>query len=83
MDGDYVAKDTDIEANYLIKLLKLDDAGLAEKRKKYIHRKREDMRAYGQDAKTFFADLISAETCGVHFPRAIKEEFGIHLWQML
>lgn len=53
-EGDYFAKsDSDIEAKNLISLLNLDNAGLADKRKRYIKRKREDMIAYKQDVITF------------------------------
>ena len=84
VDGDYVAKlSTDIEAVNLIKLLKLDDAALAEKRKKYIARKRMEIDNSGENAKDYFIILINAEPCGVSYLRAIKEGFGIDLWQYL
>ena len=84
VDGDYMAKlSTDIEAMNLIKLLKLDNAALAEKRKKYIARKRMEIDNSGENAKDYFIILINAEPCGVSYLRAIKEEFGIDLWQYL
>lgn len=84
LDGDYFLKTKeDIEASNLIKMLKIDDPGLAEKRKKYIKRKKEDMKAYGQDPSTFFAVLINDDTCEVSYPRAIKEEFGIDILELL
>src|SRR5215210_5328298 len=84
IEGDYFAKsDSDIEAKNLISLLKLDDAGLADKRKRYIKRKREDMIAYEQDPITFFTTLIDCNTCETSYLRAIKEEFGIDIWEML
>lgn len=83
-DGDYFAKSSsDLEAKNLINLLKLDDLGLADKRKKYIKRKKEDMIAYNQDKITFFTILINCDTCNISYPRAIKEEFGIDIWQMI
>lgn len=82
-DGDYIAKESDEEANNLIKLLKLDDPTLAENRKRYIKRKREEMKAFGQDATSFFSDLISADVCRVSYLRAIKEEFGVDIWEMI
>jgi len=82
--GDYFAKSNlDLEVENLINLLKLDDLGLADKRKKYIKRKREDMLAYNQDEITFFTTLINCNTCDISYPRAIKEEFGIDILKML
>jgi len=84
IDGDYIAKsDTDIEAKNLVRLLKLDDPGLADKRKRYIERKRNDMEKYEQDPLTFFSTLIEANRCDVLYLRAIKEEFGVDIWQIL
>ncbi len=54
ISGDYFAKsDLDIEAKNLVGLLKLDDPELADKRKRYIARKREEIKAFDQDALTF------------------------------
>lgn len=83
-NGDYISKsDSDTKAKNLISLLKLDDAGLADKRKKYISRKASEIEAFGQDANTFFSVLIDDDTCQVSYLRAIKEEFGIDIWSML
>lgn len=84
IDGDYFAKsDLDIEAKNLIRLLKLDDAELASKRKRYIARKHEEIKIFEQDALTFFSTLLEEDTCQVSYLRAIKEEFGIDIWNML
>lgn len=84
IDGDYFAKsDLDIEAKNLVSLLKLDDAELADKRKRYIARKREEIKVFGQDAFTFFSTLLDDDNCQVSYLRAIKEEFGIDIWQIL
>jgi len=84
IDGDYFAKsDLDVEAVNLIRLLRLDHLELADKRKRYIKRKREDMIAYEQDATTFFQTLINCDSCEVSYLRAIKEEFGVDIWQIL
>ncbi len=84
IDGDYFASsDVDIEAKNIISLLKLDDAELADKRKRYIARKREEIKAFGQDALTFFSTLIENDTCQVSYLRAIKEEFKIDIWEIL
>jgi HNH endonuclease len=81
--GDYIANQSDIEAQNLIALLKLDDPALAKKRKKYIARKRTEILTYGLPAHNFFTDLINADICQVSYLRAIKEEFGIDLWAYL
>lgn len=84
IDGDYVAgSDLDREAINVIALLQLDDLALADNRKKYIKRKREEIKAFGQDTITFFTILINADPCQVSYLRAIKEEFGIDIWQIL
>ena len=82
--GDYIAKtESDSEAKNLISLLKLDDAALADNRKKYINRKRDEMAAYDQNAEIFFKNLSEANPTQVSYPRAIREEFGIDILQYL
>lgn len=83
-DGDYIAhSNPDQEAQNLVKLLQLDNAVLADNRKKYIKRKREEINAFAQDAESFFTALINDDPCRIIYPRAIKEEFGIDLWERL
>ena len=66
VDGDYVAKSgEDIEAQNLISLLKLDDAGLADERKRYIKRKRELIEIWGMDDTIFFGTLINEYQEGI------------------
>ncbi len=82
--GDYFAKsDADVEAKHLVSLLQLDDVGLADKRKRYIARRRKEIESSGLDAMNFFSTLIDDDTCQVSYLRAIKEEFGIDIWQIL
>ena len=82
--GDYfVAAKIDQEAENLVKLLKLDDPGLAEQRKKYIARKEQEIQAWHQDPTTFFTVLINADKRSVSYPRAIKEEFGVDILRLL
>ncbi len=84
LEGDYSAKsDEDTEAKNLIALLKLDDQPLADKRKNYIKRKHIEVEIWGLSANDFFAELIKTDQCGVSYTRAIKEEFGVDVWQML
>ncbi len=67
----------------MVTLLKLDDAGLADKRKRYISRKLIEIQAFGQDAKTFFLILLTADPCQISYLRAIKEEFDFDIWEAL
>lgn len=84
LQGDYFAKsESDIEANNLIRLLQLDHPGLAVGRKRYIRRKRREMEELETDATSFFTILLSDDICQVNYLRAIKEEFGIDVWQMI
>lgn len=82
--GDYFAllKD-DIEAKNLVSLLKLDDVGLADKRKKYIARKQKEIKCGAIGALEYFQTLINDEICQVSYLRSIREEFGIDLWNFL
>ncbi|WP_233861201.1 HNH endonuclease domain-containing protein [Tenacibaculum piscium] len=83
-DGDYfLANSNDIEAKNLIGLLKLDDLLLAEKRKNYIKRKKLEIETYNVDASDFFKTLINDYIDGVHYLRAINEEFNINIWELL
>lgn len=87
-NGDYFAKSyLEVEARNLIGLLQLDNLALAGKRKRYIRRKAADMAAYEpayeQDATAFFNVLIESNRCEIMYPRALKEEFGIDVLQML
>ncbi|PWV54038.1 hypothetical protein [Chitinophaga sp. S165] len=81
--GDYIAKSNDIEASNLIKLLKLDDQVLADRRKRYIKNTRTLISIYGADEHSFFNDLIGRDPEQIHYPRAIKEEFKVDIWSML
>lgn len=82
-DGDYFAcSNSDVEAKNLIRLLQLDDMGLADEWKRYIKRKREEIKLT-PDALTFFSILIEDDICQVSYLRAIKEEFKIDLWKII
>jgi hypothetical protein len=61
----------------------LDDAILADERKRYIKRKRDEMDKYGTDAKTFFQDLIEINIKQISYLRAIDEEFNISIVEMI
>ncbi|MDQ6845517.1 MAG: hypothetical protein M3Z92_14410 [Bacteroidota bacterium] len=84
IDGHYLTKsEDDIEAQNLIDLLQLDEPALADKRRKYIARIKKDIEIYERDYETCFYDLISDDSSNVFYLRAIKEEFGIDIWQIL
>lgn len=82
--GDYVVKsEDDVEAKNLSDLLKLDDIHLANNRKKYIARKRDEIALDGNGENHFFITLFNADPCQIKYPRAIKEEFGIDILEMI
>ena len=84
IQGDYVVKrKDDIEAKNLSDLLKLDDIHLANNRKKYIARKRDEIALDGNGVYDFFATLMNADPCQIKYTRAIKEEFGIDILEMI
>ncbi len=83
-DGDYIANsESDVEAANTISLLKLDDPALADERKRYIARKREEIKLFEQNENAFFSALIDVDPSRVSYLRAIKEEFGVDIWEML
>ncbi|NHN26022.1 hypothetical protein FIA58_010080 [Flavobacterium jejuense] len=83
-NGDYrVADSNDIEACNLINLLKLDDIILADERKKYIRRKRDEISKYGLSETDFFEILIQDDLKQIAYLRAIQAEFNINIWEMI
>lgn len=83
-NGDYrVADSEDKEALNLVALIKLDDILLADERKKYIRRKRDEIEKFGQSEKEFFEILIQADLKQISYIRAIQEEFNIDIWNMI
>lgn len=79
-EGDYILADlNDIEADNLMKLLKLDDPDLAQERKRYISNKKEEVEDSKWTPKDFFQRLIEKDLACIRFRRAIEEEFGIDL----
>ena len=71
------------KAKHLIALIKLDDPALADERKRYIKRKRDDMEKYGTDAKTFFETLIEMSLKQIAYIRAIEKEFEVPIVEMI
>jgi sulfatase maturation enzyme AslB (radical SAM superfamily) len=83
-NGDYrVSDSTDIKSINLIKLIKLDDPLLADERKKYIRRKKDEIEKYGESAEDFFEILIQSDIKQISYLRAIQEEFEIDIWNMI
>ena len=83
-NGDYrVADSNDFESTNLVKLIKLDDLILADERKKYIRRKKDEIEKYGLFAKDFFEVLIKDNINLISYIRAIQEEFNIDIWNMI
>ena len=83
-NGDYrVADSTDVESSNLVRLIKLDDLILADERKKYIRRKKDEIEKFNQSANDFFETLIEADIKQISYLRAIQEEFGIDIWNMI
>lgn len=82
-EGDYsVHSEDDLEAKHLIELLKLDDPDLADERKRYIRRKREEIALFEQSPQEFFNTLLQENISQIQFPRAIYEEFGIDIYSI-
>lgn len=82
--GDYrTNSENDEEAKHLMELIKLDDPVLADERKRYIKRKKDEMEKYGTDAKTFFQDLIEINLKQISYLRAIENEFDIPIVEMI
>lgn len=82
--GDYiVSRLEDLEAKNLIALLKLDDAILADERKRYIKRKKEEIAIFGETPESFFQTLIAADIKQIAYLRAIQEEFNLDIWELI
>jgi hypothetical protein len=76
-DGDYlVVNPADTEAKNLFELLNLGDPDLADQRKRYIARMKDNIATAGETANEYFADLMDSYPEGVYFIRALKEVFG-------
>ena len=83
-NGDYrVADSNDNEANNFIKLINLDDAVLADERKRYIKRKSNEIEIYGVTNEDFFKILIEDNIKQISYLRAIQDEFKINIWDLI
>ena len=78
IDGDYVLADNDdLPAKNLMRLLDLDNAQLADQRKRYVKSKKEEIADSRKSGQTFFDDLLVRYREGVYFIRAIETEFNV------
>lgn len=87
-EGEYFAKLNDDEANNLILLLDLNNQKRVEDRKNYIKRRREsindrNIQTDDLEIKKYFQDKIDNEISSISYLRAIQEEFGIDIWNMI
>jgi hypothetical protein len=83
-EGDYIVADqNDIEASNLIQLLKLDDPDLAVERKRYIARRKNEINCAKINAKEYFEVLLNDDMGDVRFIRAIREEFGVQIEEII
>ncbi|CAN5494677.1 hypothetical protein BH09BAC4_BH09BAC4_06430 [soil metagenome] len=77
-DGNYVAADAnDIEAQNLIRLLDLDNARLADQRKRYIRSKKQQINNLNQPSQQYIDELLVDYPEGVYFIRALEEELQV------
>lgn len=79
-NGDYILnKLEDIPAKNLLKLVNLNDDKLSDQRKRYIARRRKEIKESSLSAQDFFDDYMKDYPEGVKFIRAIEEEFEIKI----
>ena len=83
VDGDYIWKPGDIEAENLITLLNLRDQIFVKERKRYIKRRKERIAELGISPEEYFRDRIDKDIDQVKYLRAIQEEFKIDIWNMI
>lgn len=82
--GDYIISNpADIEANNLIRLVKLDDPDLATERKRYISRRKKEIENANLSPEKYFTILINDDIGDIRFIRAIREEFGIDIENLI
>ncbi|MFN8283407.1 MAG: HNH endonuclease domain-containing protein [Chitinophagales bacterium] len=83
-NGDYrLADKNDVQADNLIKLIKLDDLILADERKRYINRKRNEIEKFNETPEDFFKTLIEQSIEQIKYLRAINEEFNIDIIELI
>lgn len=77
-EGVYIAAlQTDVEAMNLIRLLKLDDYGLATERYDYLENLKDTLACSGKKPQQFIDDLLVTRPSLVYFIRAVQEELNV------
>lgn len=79
LEGEYICHPQDLEANNLIKFLKLNDEELTIERRNYIARRRESIHKREIEPQTYFEELYKNEPNRIYFIRAIEAEFNIKI----
>ena len=82
-EGIYLHKPNDIEAKNLIDLLKLNEEVFVKDRIRYINRRKERITERKIDPKDYFEEKIERDIDQIKYLRAIQEEFGIDIWNMI
>lgn len=82
--GEYrFEESSDIKVKNLIDLLELNIPEKIEQRRNFIIRKRKEIDSFGVSPEDFFSILIGEDIKQVSYLRAIQEEFGIDIWNMI
>ena len=82
-DGYFLHNPEDIEAKNLIDLLNLNDEIFVKNRKRFIQRRKERIAEKEISAFDYFTEKIENEIESLKYLRAIQEEFGIDIWDMI
>lgn len=82
-DGYFLHNPEDIEAKNLIDLLKLNGEIFVKNRKRFIQRRKERIAEKEVSAFDYFTEKIENEIESLKYLRAIQEEFGIDIWNMI
>lgn len=82
-DGYFLHNPEDIEAKNLIDLLNLNDEIFVKNRKRFIQRRKERIAEKEISASEYFTEKIANEIESLKYLRAIQEEFGIDIWNMI
>lgn len=82
-DGYFLHNPEDIAAKNLIDLLNLNDEIFVKNRKRFIQRRKDRISEKELSAFEYFTEKIANEIESIKYLRAIQEEFGIDIWEML
>ena len=79
----YLHKPNDIEAKNLIDLLKLNEEIFVKDRIRYINRRKERISERKINPEEYFKEKIEKDIDEIKYLRAIQEEFGIDIWNII